>query len=41
MTEAYLKILAKKFLDGTATEEEKKMLYSWDDENLALKKTEI
>ena len=41
MTEAYLKILAKKFLDGTATEEEKKLLHSWYDENLSSEKPEI
>jgi transmembrane sensor len=41
MTEAYLKILAKKFFDGIATEEEKKLLHSWYDENLSSEKPEI
>lgn len=41
MNEEYLKILAKKFLDGTATEEEKKLLHSWYDKNLSSDEPEI
>jgi transmembrane sensor len=40
MTEAYIKTLAKKFLDGTATEDEKKLLHRWYDENLSSEKSE-
>lgn len=41
MTEEYLKILAKKFLDGTATAEEKKLLHSWYDEKLSSDELEV
>jgi len=33
MNHEYLKILAQKFLNGTATEDEKKQLHSWYEEN--------
>ena len=41
MTQEYLKILAQKFLDGTATEAEKRLLHEWyDAQNSDLLETE-
>jgi transmembrane sensor len=41
MNEEYLKILAAKFLDGTATPEEKRLLHRWYDENSSSEEPEI
>ncbi|GLU52507.1 FecR family protein [Dyadobacter frigoris] len=41
MNQEYLKILAQKFLDGTASEEEKHLLHSWYDKTALSDESEI
>lgn len=41
MNQEYLKILAQKFLDGTASEEEKHLLHSWYDKTTSSEEPEI
>ncbi|MBE9462218.1 FecR family protein [Dyadobacter subterraneus] len=41
MNQEYLKILAQKFLDGTASEEEKQLLHSWYDKTTLSGESEI
>jgi ferric-dicitrate binding protein FerR (iron transport regulator) len=42
MTQEYIRLLAKKFLEGTATEQEKHILHTWyDRENLEMPESEL
>jgi ferric-dicitrate binding protein FerR (iron transport regulator) len=41
MNQEYIKLLAKKFLNGTASEEEKKLLHSWYDEKALSDESEV